>query len=55
MARWRARSRSDDPDRYVPEIGFAQSKDYVYRVMSNFWTYQLLYDSQLKSLAGAIK
>jgi soluble lytic murein transglycosylase len=55
MARWRARSRSEEPDRYVAEIGFAQSKDYVYRVMSNFWTYQRLYDSQLKSLAGGNK
>ena len=47
MARWIARSRSTDPDRYVPEIGFAQSKDYVFRVMTNFWNYQRLYDSEL--------
>lgn len=55
MARWRARSRSDEPDRYVAEIGYAQSKDYVYRVMTNFWNYQRLYDSQFRPLAGAIK
>ncbi len=55
MARWRARSRSDEPDRYVAEIGFSQSKEYVYRVVSNFWTYQRLYDSQLKPMFGGIK
>jgi tetratricopeptide (TPR) repeat protein len=48
MARWMARSRSNEPERYVPEIGFTQSKDYVYRVMSNFWTYERLYDAQLQ-------
>lgn len=48
MARWMGRSKSGEPERYVPEIGFAQSKDYVYRVMSNFWSYQKLYDAQLQ-------
>jgi soluble lytic murein transglycosylase-like protein/TolA-binding protein len=48
MTRWMDRSRSKEPERYVPEIGFSQSKDYVYRVMSNFWSYQRLYDGQLQ-------
>jgi soluble lytic murein transglycosylase-like protein/tetratricopeptide (TPR) repeat protein len=48
IARWIARSRSLEPDRYVPEIGFAQSKDYVFRVMSNYWVYQGLYDAALQ-------
>jgi len=48
VARWIARARADDPDRYVPEIGFSQTKDYVYRVMSNFWNYERLYDAQLQ-------
>lgn len=47
VARWVARSRSKEPDRIVPELGFAQTKDYVYKVMANFWTYQKLYDEQL--------
>jgi len=55
MVRWRARSRSEEPDRYVAEIGYAQSKEYVYRVMSNFWTYQRLYDSQLRSISSSNK
>jgi len=50
MTRWRDRSRSKEPERYVPEIGFTQSKDYVYRVMSNFWSYQRLYDEKLQPI-----
>jgi soluble lytic murein transglycosylase-like protein/Tfp pilus assembly protein PilF len=48
LARWIARSKSNDADRYVPEIGFNQTKDYVYKVMSNFWNYQRLYDDRLQ-------
>jgi soluble lytic murein transglycosylase-like protein/predicted negative regulator of RcsB-dependent stress response len=48
VARWIARAHSGDPNRYVPEIGFSQSKDYVFRVMSNYWIYQQLYSDQLQ-------
>ena len=48
MARWMARSKSQEPERYVPEIGFAQTKDYVFRVMTNYRVYQRLYDAQLQ-------
>ena len=51
LTRWIARSRSNDPDRYVPEIGFAQTRDYVYKVLANFWIYQRLYDAQLQPLS----
>jgi soluble lytic murein transglycosylase-like protein len=50
VARWIARSRSGEPDRYVLEIGFSQTKDYVFKVMSDFWVYQQLYDAQLQRL-----
>jgi soluble lytic murein transglycosylase len=50
MARWFKRAHSPDPDRYVPEIVFSQSKDYVYRVMANYRVYRLLYDDKLKPL-----
>ncbi|HEU4931262.1 MAG TPA: transglycosylase SLT domain-containing protein [Pyrinomonadaceae bacterium] len=48
LARWIARSRANEADRYVPEIGFTQTKDYVYKVMANYWTYQRLYDAKLQ-------
>ncbi len=49
MTRWLARSKSDNPDRYVPEIVYSQSKDYVYRVMTNYRVYQMFYDENLKA------
>jgi soluble lytic murein transglycosylase len=48
VARWVARARSTDPDRYVIEIGYTQSKDYVFKVLPNYWTYQKLYNEQLQ-------
>jgi soluble lytic murein transglycosylase len=51
LARWIARSRGTEADRYVPEIGFTQTKDYVYKVMANYRTYQRLYDAQLQPVA----
>ncbi len=48
VSRWTARSQAKDPDRYVAEIGFSQTKDYVFKVMTNLWNYQRLYDSRLE-------
>ncbi|MGI8654837.1 MAG: transglycosylase SLT domain-containing protein [Pyrinomonadaceae bacterium] len=48
VARWVSRAHSNDPDRYVAEIGFAQSRDYVTKVLPNFWAYQTLYTEQLQ-------
>ena len=55
LARWIARSRSNEADRYVAEIGFSQTKDYVYKVMTNFWNYQRLYDAQLQPIDATVK
>ncbi|CAN5379331.1 hypothetical protein BH20ACI1_BH20ACI1_25590 [soil metagenome] len=49
MTRWLARSKSTDADRYIPEIVYSQSKDYVYRVMTNYRIYQMFYDENLKA------
>ncbi|MBL8205328.1 MAG: transglycosylase SLT domain-containing protein [Blastocatellia bacterium] len=43
VRRWVARSKSDDIDRHVIEIGKRETKDYVYKVMNNLWAYQALY------------
>lgn len=51
MKRWIGRARSNMPDRYVPEIRFTQTKDYVYRVMCNFRMYKMLYDENLRPIA----
>jgi soluble lytic murein transglycosylase len=49
VKRWLLRSKSDLPDRYVPEIVFSQSKDYAYKVMANFRVYRHFYDENLKA------
>ena len=48
MTRWLVRSRATEADRFVPEIQFSQSKDYVYKVMANYRVYQFLYDENLQ-------
>ncbi|CAN5811405.1 hypothetical protein BH18ACI4_BH18ACI4_17020 [soil metagenome] len=48
VARWIGRASSQEADRYVPELGFSQTKDYVFKVMTNFWIYQELYDEKLE-------
>ncbi|MGI8639973.1 MAG: transglycosylase SLT domain-containing protein [Pyrinomonadaceae bacterium] len=48
MMRWLARAESDNPDRYVPEIIYSQSKDYVYKVMTSYRIYQIFYGENLK-------
>lgn len=48
IGRWMARSKTSDPDRYIPEIIFTQSKDYVYKVMTAYRVYQTVYDENLK-------
>lgn len=46
MKRWKTRARSD---RYVPEIMYSQSKDYVFKVMSSYRVYQTIYDEKLST------
>jgi soluble lytic murein transglycosylase len=48
VKRWMARAKSNEPERYVPEFVFGQTKDYVAKVMANYRVYQHLYDEQLK-------
>ena len=49
IGRWLARAKSDNPDRYVPETIFTQSKDYIYKVMAAYRVYQTVYDENLKA------
>ncbi len=48
MQRWQGRARSNEPGRYVPEIMYSQSKDYVFKVMANYRIYSHLYDEELR-------
>jgi soluble lytic murein transglycosylase len=40
VRRWLNRATVNDLDRFVIEIGFRETKDYVYQVMANYWAYQ---------------
>jgi soluble lytic murein transglycosylase len=48
VKRWMARAKSNEPERYVPELVFGQTKDYVAKVMANYRVYQHLYDENLQ-------
>ncbi len=47
VRRWMARAQSNEVDRFVIEVGFQESKDYVYKVMNNYWAYNQLYREDL--------
>jgi soluble lytic murein transglycosylase len=46
-ARWLARSNQNDEGVFAAEVGFTESKNYVFKVMSNYRAYRQLYDSKL--------
>jgi soluble lytic murein transglycosylase len=48
VRRWLTRSRTGLSDRYVAEMMYTQTKDYVYKVMANYRMYQYLYDEELR-------
>ena len=45
--RWLNRSKPKDPGVFTAEIGFAETKNYVYKVMTNYRIYRELYDENL--------
>ena len=47
VERWLFRARSTDADRLMSEIAFPETKDYVAKVMNNYWAYQALYTQEL--------
>jgi soluble lytic murein transglycosylase-like protein/tetratricopeptide (TPR) repeat protein len=55
MRRWFNRARSNEPERYVPEVVYAQSKDYVHKVMASYRVYQYLYDEKLTSRKAEVQ
>lgn len=48
VARWLARSKQSDEGVFTAEVGFSESKNYVYKVMANYRAYRELYTSDLK-------
>lgn len=46
-ARWLSRSEPKEPGIFASEVGFAETKDYVFKVMTNYRIYRALYDENL--------
>jgi soluble lytic murein transglycosylase-like protein len=46
-ARWLNRTRQTEPGVFTAEIGFAETKNYVFKVMTNYRMYSALYDLNL--------
>lgn len=47
VARWLGRSNQSDPGVFAAEVGFTETKGYVFKVMSYYRAYRQLYDSNL--------
>ena len=47
VARWLARSNQSDAGVFAAEVGFTETKGYVFKVMSYYRAYRQLYDSNL--------
>src|SRR5436853_1227089 len=48
VERWIARAESNDLDRFFLEIAIPETKDYVAKVINNYWAYQQLYQPDLR-------
>lgn len=46
--RWLKRTKPKDPGIFTAEVGFAETKNYVYKVMTNYRIYRELYDENLQ-------
>ncbi len=44
LAGWKLRMTDRQADEIVEDIGYTETRDYVKRVLANYWTYQALYD-----------
>lgn len=46
-ARWLARTKPREPGVFAAEVGFAETKNYVFKVMNNYRVYRELYNENL--------
>ena len=47
-ARWLERSKPKEPAIFASEVGFAETKNYVFKVMNNYRVYRELYTEDLQ-------
>jgi soluble lytic murein transglycosylase len=44
LADWMPRLTGRSADQIAEDLGFAETREYVKRVLANYWTYQMLYE-----------
>jgi soluble lytic murein transglycosylase len=49
VARWVKRAKQRDPGVFTAEVGFDETKNYVYKVMANYRAYKQLYTADLRA------
>ena len=49
VSRWRKRYSLKDPDLFIEQIPFPETKDYVEGVFSNYWNYLRLYNPEVRN------
>jgi soluble lytic murein transglycosylase len=47
VRRWLDRTRDNEIDLFVVEVAYQETKDYVYKVLNNYWAYQRIYRGDL--------
>ena len=52
VARWVNRTRQPDPGVFASEVGFSETKDYVFKVLMNYRAYVELYSRDLRPAGG---
>jgi soluble lytic murein transglycosylase len=48
-ARWVKRANNPDAGIFAAEVGFSETKTYVFKVLANYRAYQMLYTNELKA------
>jgi soluble lytic murein transglycosylase len=52
VARWMKRTKQTDPGLFAAEVGFSESKDYVFKVLMNYRAYSEIYTRDLRPAVG---
>ncbi len=50
VAKWLKEFEGSDPDLFIENIPFAETKDYVESVFSNYWNYMQIYNPEIANL-----
>ncbi|MGD1917920.1 MAG: transglycosylase SLT domain-containing protein [Pleurocapsa sp.] len=54
VSSWLNRYNTEDPDRFVEQIPFPETKDYVEGVFGNYWNYLRLYNPEIRQKVNSI-